>query len=197
MGPFYVLLTYFANNSQREQLTVAEHLFTLWLFPYSQWLDTILPCTLFAVCSVLSGSVLGLPDPPLYTGLHKFYWSTISSRTALAMLWLWLVMLQFCLHNQRRPESIDQDRINKPWRPLPSGRISTEGANRLLLLTYAATSWLSFQLGVMIHFVVFTIAVFWYNDFGGQRWEWPLPQLSERHWLLVSLLRATSHSYGA
>ncbi|PVI01622.1 hypothetical protein DM02DRAFT_507825, partial [Periconia macrospinosa] len=158
--------------------------FTVWLFPYSQWLDTILPCTLFAVCSVLSGSVLGLPNPPLYTGLVEFYCRTISCRTTLAMLWLWLAMLQFCLHNQRRPESIEEDRINKPWRPLPSGRISIEGVNRILLLTYVAISWLSFQLGVMVHLVVFTIAVFWYNDFGG----------SDRSGLYRNFLNATGYS---
>ncbi|KAF2827281.1 hypothetical protein CC86DRAFT_321203, partial [Ophiobolus disseminans] len=100
------------------------------------------------------------------------------------MLWVWLVMLQFTLHNQRRPESIIEDNINKPWRPLPSGRISVKGANYLLFVTYLAVSVLSFQLGVITHFVVFTGLVCWYNDLGG----------SDRSGLFRNFLNASGYA---
>ena len=38
------------------------------------------------------------------------------------MLWTWLFLLQFCISNQSL--SIDEDSRNKPWRPIPSRRIT-------------------------------------------------------------------------
>jgi hypothetical protein len=54
-----------------------------------------------------------------------------------------------------------------PWRPLLSGRITLKGANNLLIYIYVVVALLSFKLGVVKHFVIFTALVFWYNDFGG------------------------------
>ncbi|KAI0672058.1 UbiA prenyltransferase family-domain-containing protein [Trametes maxima] len=51
------------------------------------------------------------------------------TRILYRFLWVWLNLLQFCISNQTH--SIEEDRINKPWRPLPAGRISPKTAGRL------------------------------------------------------------------
>ncbi|KAF1921298.1 hypothetical protein BDU57DRAFT_510037 [Ampelomyces quisqualis] len=165
-------------------VTITDYLYTVWLFPYSQLVDTILPCTTFAVCGCLSSRVLNLPAMAFPDSFTELFESEILWRTVSAILWIWLVMLQFTLHNQRRPESIIEDSLNKPWRPLPSGRISIKGVNFLLLVTYLAASVLSFQLGVMAHFIVFTALVIWYNDLGG----------SDRSGLFRNFLNASGYA---
>lgn len=55
-----------------------------------------------------------------------FAWCTVP-RTDLrafaqSVFWTWLYLLQFCVSNQSL--SPDEDERNKPWRPLPSRRIS-------------------------------------------------------------------------
>ncbi|KAI0794769.1 UbiA prenyltransferase family [Fomes fomentarius] len=59
-----------------------------------------------------------------------FAWCTVP-RTDLrafaqSVCWTWLYLLQFCLSNQSL--SPDEDERNKPWRPLPSRRISIRHA---------------------------------------------------------------------
>ena len=46
-----------------------------------------------------------------------------------AVLWTWLHLLQFCVSNQSlNPE---EDTLNKPWRPIPSGIVSVANARIL------------------------------------------------------------------
>lgn len=48
--------------------------------------------------------------------------------------WLWLNLLVFNLANQRREDSVLEDAINKPWRPIPAGRITAAEADVALYL---------------------------------------------------------------
>jgi 4-hydroxybenzoate polyprenyltransferase len=131
---------------------------TLFKFTSDQILDTVIPGTAFGILATLSGPVLDLP--PQRT------WSVIVRLPQVAF-WLWLVILQFCVQNQRSPSSIAEDTINKPWRPLPSGRLSPQQANRLLVGTNIAAALLSYYLGVLHIFLVYVCLITAYNDFGG------------------------------
>ncbi|KAI0649668.1 hypothetical protein C8Q79DRAFT_1006024 [Trametes meyenii] len=51
------------------------------------------------------------------------------TRILYRFLWIWLNLLQFCISNQT--PSIEEDRVNKPWRPLPAGRISLKNTGTL------------------------------------------------------------------
>lgn len=77
------------------------------------------------MASVLSG-------PLLTTNASSDYYSIIC-RLPLVLLGVWMDLLAFNISNQRQPGSVIEDAANKPWRALPSGRISEEGARRLLL----------------------------------------------------------------
>ena len=88
------------------------------------------------------------------------------------LAWVWLNLLQFCVSNQSLPESVEEDRNNKPWRPIPSRRMSRHTARALrwaLLLACLAISssysvkypglalslgiWLNNELGLDCHWI--------------------------------------------
>jgi hypothetical protein len=52
-----------------------------------------------------------------------------SFRVALAVAWTWLHLITFNFSNQYR--SVAEDKLNKPWRPIPAGRIRLATADRL------------------------------------------------------------------
>ncbi|KAI5825149.1 hypothetical protein K523DRAFT_313968 [Schizophyllum commune Tattone D] len=89
-------------------LNLPQHLYTLFLFTYTDYKTILLPVTVFASVATPSRSVRGL---------------------VLAILWTWLHQLHIDVSNQYT--SLEEDRLNKPWRPLPSRRI-TEGQAKTL-----------------------------------------------------------------
>lgn len=91
------------------------------LFSWRDWSVTIIPGTVFA-----SGF---LSSPSLYPV------SLMLRNYALVSTWLSLFIYSFNLSTQCC--SIEEDRLNKPDRPLPSGRISLEGARKRCLVVYA------------------------------------------------------------
>jgi 4-hydroxybenzoate polyprenyltransferase len=134
------------------------HLETLFLFTSEQVLDTVIPGTAFGLASAISGTVLDLPNQGI---------STITQKLPAVWLWLWLMILQFCLQNQRHTNSVEEDLINKPWRPIPAKRISQKNVVRLLLCTYALNIVVSWHLDTLPIYIAWTILGTAYNDFGG------------------------------
>lgn len=53
------------------------------------------------------------------------------SRVPVVLFCVWFNLLIACIGNQRRPSSVSEDAINKPWRPVPAGRHSPENATLL------------------------------------------------------------------
>jgi len=103
------------------------HLYTIYLFTYSSHKDVIYPGLVFSLSTALSSrSYLPLSSSP--SPLE------IIPRTPYALLQIYLSLLLFSLHNQHHPSSILEDTINKPWRPLPAGRISPSQTRLLLIL---------------------------------------------------------------
>ena len=76
-------------------------------------------------------------------------------------------MLAFTISNQRHPDSIAEDLINKSWRPLPSGRLTVDQARKVLLCTIIIDLSFSAWLGVA-HLSTAALILNWmYNDLGG------------------------------
>lgn len=138
--------------------SVLYHLHTLILFTYDQFFDTIIPGTVFGLLTTLSGSALSLPSQTPLAALL---------RAPIILLWLWLIILQFCLQNQSSDGSWEEDAINKPWRPIPSGRVTVEGAKKLLTWTYLIAGLASWYLNVSSPYLVWTALGLLYNSFGG------------------------------
>ena len=87
-------------------------------------------------------------------------------RAPRAAFWTWVTVLQFCLHNQRLGESIKEDRLNKPWRPLPAGRLAESKVKYVMIATYTATFLSSLYFGGFKQSAMLTILDIWYNDLG-------------------------------
>ena len=106
-----------------------------------------------------------------------------------AFAWTWLVLLQICLSNQASTKSIMEDRANKPWRPIPSSRISLKQARSLHWCIIALCLGFSLHLNNLKAALVVIVSSWLYNDLG----------LSES-WLSRNLLNAMGYmgfQYGA
>ncbi|OBZ71491.1 hypothetical protein A0H81_08905 [Grifola frondosa] len=77
-------------------------------------------------------------------------------------IWTWLHLLQFCISNQSL--SLDEDKKNKPWRPLPSRRISGSYAFALRWLLLAVCLAISIAYGVASAGFIFMIGVILHNE---------------------------------
>ncbi|KAG2355921.1 hypothetical protein BDR07DRAFT_1340374, partial [Suillus spraguei] len=115
-----------------------RHCETAWLFTESDFKTLIFPVMIFA--TVVS------PRPKLLA-------------LACTVCWLWLHLFQFNISYQ---SSADEDIVNSPWRPLPSGRINVEDSHTLrwalLVSCLGFSSLLSFSVfltsGVFIVFMI-------------------------------------------
>lgn len=81
------------------------------------------------------------------------------------MLFVWSNLIVFEMANQRNAG--DEDALNKPHRPIPSGRLQSSGMRRIFLLAVPLVLLISWSLHTL-HESVVSIALTWmYNDLGG------------------------------
>ncbi|KAF2450850.1 hypothetical protein P171DRAFT_460350 [Karstenula rhodostoma CBS 690.94] len=86
-------------------------------------------------------------------------------RLPYAIIWIWLQLLVLDLSNQRRVDSVVEDTLNKPWRPIPSGRLTEHHARQLLLASIPVTYILSqYTLGGTFETVALFVLNWIYND---------------------------------
>jgi 4-hydroxybenzoate polyprenyltransferase len=88
-------------------------------------------------------------------------------RTPLIFLWNWLNLLVFNIANQRLPDSITEDKVNKPWRPIPSSRLSSDEARRFLLLVVPCNLIMISCIGAFDDALLMLTLTWMYNDLGG------------------------------
>ena len=119
----------------------------------------MIPETAFGICSSLSGPVLTSNRTPNVV--------KVLERAPEVLLWTWINVLVFDLANQRLPNSIIEDSINKTWRPIPSGRMSAVHARRLLLIAIPVAFAITLYIGGMEETVAMMVLTWQYNDLGG------------------------------
>lgn len=116
-----------------------------WLFIKSDISATLVPTFLFTIAAWRSTS----------DSLYDLVAALVSG-----LIYFWLYVLTFCLSNQL--VGVDEDRINKPYRPLVVGLVSYRGALLRwfgLMLMFSAVGWwldvlewtLLWQIGSMLH----------------------------------------------
>lgn len=105
--------------------SLAFHLHTMYLFLCSDFKIIVVPQTVVGCSQALASSIVFASSP------STIY--DVLCRIPLLASWLALTTITFNVANQRLPASILEDPINKPWRPMPSGRLSPDGARCLLL----------------------------------------------------------------
>ncbi len=76
--------------------------------------------------------------------------------------WVGLHLLQFCVSNQS--VGLEEDRRNKPWRPIPAGRISVAAAQSLRWTLSVPCLIISLRLGVIVPGATLILATFAHNE---------------------------------
>ena len=152
-----------SDNKQRRQESpfhmMLYNVHTIWLVTRNDLKSIVFPETAFGICSALSG--------PMITSNNSPDADSILKRIPLVLLWTWINVLIFDLANQRLPNSIIEDSINKAWRPIPSGRLSPCEARRLLLAVLPVAILVTFYTGGMEETIVMNTLEYMYNDLGG------------------------------
>lgn len=96
------------------------------------------------------------------------------SRYILTPIWVLLHLLLIDIDNQSI--SIDEDKFNKPWRPLPSGRVTQISAINIARALYPTCIILSLLIGghqLVLSSICFAILVFIYNHLRlNGHWFW-------------------------
>ena len=131
----------------------------LYLSTASDLIPTATPNISFGILSALSG-------PLLTTNLDPGFFSTIQ-RTPAIFLYTWGNLLLFCLWNQCSPSSVAEDRVNKPWRPVPSGLITVESGRRMVIMLVLPVLSFSWVAGVHLETSMFIFLAWLYNDWQG------------------------------
>nr|WBQ21653.1 hypothetical protein [Stachybotrys sp.] len=89
------------------------------------------------------------------------------SRLPHVVGWIWVHLAVEDLANQRLPAAIVEDHVNKPWRPLPSGRITQEEARVWLLAGICTALGLSAMMGALLPSLSLMTSIWMYNDLDG------------------------------
>ncbi|KAF7502549.1 hypothetical protein GJ744_005612 [Endocarpon pusillum] len=148
------------------------HLYTIWLFTRNDLKTVVFPQIAFALFNNFSGRVLSTSTTSNI--------SDISSRVMWAIVWIWINLLFKDIANQRLSDSISEDAINKPWRPIPSRRLDSDEARRLLIAVVTCAFLISWLLDVTTPSIGLMALTWLYDDLGG----------SGDHYLLRHLLTA-------
>ncbi|KAK8099062.1 FAD/NAD(P)-binding domain-containing protein, partial [Apiospora kogelbergensis] len=139
----------------------------------SDLVAVLIPQTLFVCFSALSGQFV--------LDRTRLTLEVLCTRLPYVVSWIWLHLLVLDLANQRLPDSVAEDRLNKPWRPIPAGHLTSSGARDLLVCSITLTFMLSVLLLGGVYETLLLFALNWiYNDLG----------LANGHWLLRNLMNA-------
>lgn len=140
------------------------HLKTLFLFTKSDFKTVIFPQSIFAITAALSTARLTTAD--LSEDASTRAWQ-VASRIPLMLAWIWLNLLVEDLANQRLEGSIIEDTVNKPWRPLPSHRLTADQARDWLTVAIVVAVGSSLALGGYTASVTLMLFIWMYNDLDG------------------------------
>lgn len=83
------------------------------------------------------------------------------------VFWSWTNLLLFNLHNQRHPNAVLEDSVNKPWRPLPAKRLTPTEATYWMYVMYPVVLVSSAGLGGLGPCLIEAFSCLWYNEWGG------------------------------
>ncbi|KAL2870704.1 UbiA family prenyltransferase [Aspergillus lucknowensis] len=138
-----------------------ELLSLLWEFSESDVPTFVLPNTAFGLLAALAAPAL--TDVARSPSL----WPLVVRGVPRMLLFNWVNVFIFELANQRLPESVKEDLANKPWRPLPRGRITPTQTRQLLLGAVPAVIAMSTALGVGNESALILLLAWMYNDLRG------------------------------
>ncbi|KAI0380255.1 UbiA prenyltransferase family-domain-containing protein [Hypomontagnella monticulosa] len=143
-------------------LRARSFLSLIWDFIESDFITFAVPNTAFGIFGAFASPVLVEGDSS--STLTASY---IIQRLPCVLAFNVSNLLIFDLANQRTPSSVEEDRINKPWRPIPQGKITMDQARRLMLAVIPTTLALNCLLGASQQGVFIAVLSWMYNDLRG------------------------------
>lgn len=150
----------FQTNGFLSPLLILQyHAYSLWLFTRSDLKTIVGPQTLFGLLCPLSGPVLTTNTLPITLEVLK--------QLPLVVFWVWINLLPFNMANQRQPQAIEEDSINKPWRAMPTKRLSPTQAKRLMITLYFVAIESSLLFGGLKYTLILIALGYYYNELGG------------------------------
>lgn len=152
-----------APRASTRKHSLAFHAYSIWLFTRSDLKTIVGPATAFGLANALAASSYGLPPAIIQSRTL----SSLSVRALTVAFKVWINLLPSVIGNQRQPSAIAEDAINKPWRTLPSGRLTPEQAKKVMLVTYPMAALTSYLVGGHRQSMMLLILAIWYNDLGG------------------------------
>ncbi|KAI5923170.1 hypothetical protein F4810DRAFT_701381 [Camillea tinctor] len=138
--------------------SIIYHVYTAYLFSCNNIKDII--CLGFSF-GALNASIA----PGFSMGPSRSLTEIIQSTPAM-FLWSWANLFLFNLHNQRYPAAIAEDALNKPWRPLPAGRLTPRQATRVMYYMYPVMLIISLAVGGLVPSLAEALSCLWYNEWG-------------------------------
>ncbi|KAF6811054.1 UbiA prenyltransferase [Colletotrichum sojae] len=141
-------------------LPLSYHLKTIFLFTKSDFKTVVLPQTLFTVSSLLTSGFRTIDTYPTIT------FTAAASQLAHAMFWVWACILLESIANQRLPGSVVEDAANKPWRPLPAGRLTQDQARDAAMRVVPGVLALGAASGAFRETAALLCMIWMYNDLG-------------------------------
>ncbi|KAI0148770.1 UbiA prenyltransferase family [Xylariaceae sp. FL1272] len=149
----------FGSRSLVKKILYTPYL--IWAFTESNFDTFVIPNTAFGILGACAAPILieGLQQQ---ASVYETIW-----RYSLALVFNWLNVLIFDLANQRFPESIKEDLINKPWRPIPTGKVTAEQTRRLMLGAIPIALLFNYALGVWRQGLFILVLTWLYNDLRG------------------------------
>lgn len=99
-------------------------------------------------------------------------WLDLAAALPKVALYIWLWDLYFDCSNQKDPGSIEEDRLNKPWRAIPSGRLSVESAERWYVVSACIMPAVSALFGGLPEAIAFMLETQVYDRLGGGSTWW-------------------------
>lgn len=142
--------------------TVMYHIYTAYLFTCNNIKDIVCMGFLF-------GAINALVAPQLSMGPPLSIYQILQAAPAM-LLWSFSNLLLFNLHNQRN--AVNEDALNKPWRPLPSGRLTPTQATRLTYCMYPVILLVSLSIGGLTPCLLEALFCLHYNEWGGAANPW-------------------------
>ncbi|KAM0559986.1 hypothetical protein ACHAPJ_003940 [Fusarium lateritium] len=158
-----------AYNTEKNKPTrmkqLAYHFITLCLFTKSDMPTSTGINTTFAIAGILAG--------PGTISNADINWADMGKGILVALYFTWHLTLCFNLGNQRQPQSVIEDGANKPWRPIPAGRISPELTHKWQLVAIASLLTLCYTtLGAWQETSFYLFCTWLYNEraWGDKTW---------------------------
>jgi 4-hydroxybenzoate polyprenyltransferase len=168
----------FSYTIQVMTTSILDMGYNLYLITIDDSPTFVIPNTVFGVAAAMTGAFLTQEDdvsPPI----NSLPWACFIYTILRTVLYNWTNLLVFDLANQR--QASQEDAMNKPWRPIPSGRMTTTQMRYSLMAAIPVVLGFNhFCLHAGAESCVLGILTWMYNDLGGGDDNWIM-----RNWIIA------------